>query len=79
MEPMLKVRNEPLVVNLPPIVMDASRGTMRMIHENQYTCSSELPPACKILYDTTRNFEWERLDGGYEQGVMEKSLSDLIR
>ena len=77
MEPLIKVRNEPLVDNLPPTVMDADRGTPRM--ENQYTCSSVLPPPCKELYETIRNWEWRSLDGAYEWGVMEKSLSDLIR
>ena len=79
MEPLIKVRNEPLVVNLPPIVMDANIGTPRHIHNNEYTCSSVLPPPCKELYDTISKWEWKSLDGAYEWGVMDNSLSDLIR
>ena len=80
MEPLMKVRKEPLVANLPPLVMDASNATPRMINENMYTISSELPPPCKILYDTALSLiEWDRLDYAFEQCVLENPLSDLIR
>ena len=76
MEPLMKVRSEPLVVNLPPIV---SQGTPRDLNENRYMCSSELPPECKILYDTATIFDWKKMDSAYGQCVMDASLADLIR
>ena len=79
MEPLMKVRSEPLVVNLPPIVKDVSQGTPRDVNENIFMCSSELPPECKILYDTTTIFDWKKMDSAYEQGIMDASLADWIR
>ena len=49
---------------------------MNLIDKNQYMFSSELPPACKVLYDTIVNSE---LDMEYEMGLMEYKLSDAIR
>ena len=79
MEPLMKVRCAPLVVNLPPIVKDVSQGTPRDVNENRYMCSSELPPECKILYDKATIFDWKKMDSAYEQGIMDASLADLIR
>ena len=75
----MKVRNEPLVVNLPPIVKDVSQGTPIDVNENRFMCSNELPPECKILYDTATIFDWKKMDSAYEQCVMDASLADLIR
>ena len=80
MEPLIKVRKEPLVQNLPPLVMDVSKATPRMQQMNEYLISSELPPACKILYDAAHNaYNWKDMDSSYEQGITEYSLKDLIR
>ena len=67
------------MVNLPPIVKDVSQGTPRDVNENRFMCSSELPPECKILYDTATIFDWKKMDSAHDQGVMDKSLADLIR
>jgi len=75
-ESLIEVRKEPLVVNPSPFVMDAKKATMNLIDKNQYMFSSELPPACKVLYDTIVNSE---LDMEYEMGLMEYRLSDAIR
>ena len=56
--------------------MASSKATMNLIDKNQYMFSSELPPACKILYDTIINSE---LDLEYNMGTMEYRLSDAIR
>ena len=79
MEPLMKVRSEPLVVNLPPIVKDVSQGTPRDVNENRFMCSSVLPQECKDLYDTATIFDWKKMDSAYEQCVMDVSLADLIR
>ena len=79
MEPLMKVRCAPLVVNLPPIVKDVSQGTPRDVNENRFMCSTALPPECKILYDTATIFDWKKMDSAYVQGVMDASLADLIR
>ena len=75
----MKVKSEPLVVNLPPIVKDVSQGTPRDVNENRFMCSSKLPPECKILYDTATIFDWKKMDSAYEQCVMDVSLADMIR
>ena len=43
------------------------QATMNLIDKNQYMFFSELPPACKVLYDTIVNSE---LDMEYEMGLM---------
>ena len=80
MEPLIKVRKEPLVQNLPHLVMDVSRATPRMQQKDEYLGSNELPPACKILYDAAHNaYNWKDMDASYEQGITKYSLGDLIR
>ena len=75
-EPLVEVRKEPLVVNPSPFVFPARKSTLNLIDKNQYIFSSELPPACKRLYDTVVNCE---LDMEFETGVADIRLSDAVR
>ena len=50
--------------------------SLNLIDKNQYIFSSELPPACKRLYDTVVNCE---LDMEFETGVADIRLSDAVR
>jgi len=75
-EPLVEVRKEPLVVNPSPFVIPSQKTTLNLIDKNQYIFSSELPPACKRLYDTIINCE---LDMEFEAGVADVRLSDAVR
>ena len=76
MESLIKVRKQPLVANPSPFVLDATKATLNIIDRGLYTFSSELPPACKVLYETMNNCE---LDLEYELGVSDVRLSDAVR
>jgi len=75
-ESLIEVRKEPLTANPSPFVMSSDQATLNIIDKGQYIFSSELPPSCKILYDTVRKCE---LDLEYEMGAMDVRLSDAIR
>ena len=75
-EPLVEIRSEPLVVNPSPFVMPSSKATLNLIDKNQYKFSSELPPACKRLYDTIFNCE---LDMEFDLGTADVRLSDAVR
>ena len=75
-EPLIKVRKQPLVANPSPFVLDASKATLNIIDKGAYTFSSELPLACKVLYETMEKCE---LDMEYEMGVSDIRLSDAVR
>jgi len=76
MEALIEVRKFPLVANPSPFVLDATRATLNIIDKGLYTFSSELPTACKVLYDTMVKCE---LDLEFEMGVSEVRLSDAVR
>ena len=76
MESLIEIRKQPLVANPPPFVLDAAKATLNIIDKGLYTFSSELPPACKVLYETMKNCD---LDLEYELGVSDMRLSDAIR
>ena len=76
MEPLIKVRKQPLIANPSPFVLDAAKATLNIIDKGIYTFSSELPPACKVLYETMEKCE---LDMEYELGVSDIRLSDAVR
>ena len=76
MEPLIEVRKTPLVANPSPFVLDATKATLNIIDKGLYIFSSELPPACKVLYDTTVKCA---LDLEFEMGVSEVRLSDAVR
>ena len=76
MESLIKIRKQPLVANPSPFVLDATKATLNIIDKGLYTFSSELPPACKVLYETMNKCE---LDLEFELGVSDVRLSDAIR
>ena len=44
MESLIEIRKQ-------PIVLDAEKATLNIIDKGFYTFSSELPSACKVLYE----------------------------
>jgi len=76
MEGLLEVRKEPLTGNPSPYVLDSSKATLNNIDRGQYIFSSELPPACRVLYETVKNCE---LDMEFEKGVNDYRLSAAIK
>jgi len=76
MEALIEIRKIPLVANPSPFVLDATKATLNIIDKGLYTFSSELPSACKVLYDTMIKCE---LDLEYNMGVSEVKLSDAVR
>jgi len=76
MESVIEVRKEPLSVNPSPFVMDSAASTLNTIDKGMYIFSSELPTACKVLYDTVKNCD---LDMEFNQGFTRYKLSDAIR
>ena len=76
MESLIKITKQPLVANPSPFVFDAAKATLNIIDRGLFTISSELPPACKVLYETMRNCD---LDDEYELGVSDSRFSDAIR
>jgi hypothetical protein len=76
MESVIEVRKEPMSVNPSPFVIDSASSTLNIIDKGMYIFSSELPPACKVLYDTIKNCN---LDMEYEKGIATTKLSDAIR
>lgn len=76
MESMMEVRKEPLTANPSPFVLDSEKATLNIIDKGLYIFSSELPAACKVLYDTIKRCQ---LDLEYDMGISEVRLSDAIR
>jgi len=76
MESVIEVRKEPLSVNPSPFVMDSAASTLNTIDKGMYIFSSELPTACKVLYDTVKNCD---LDMEFNVGFIKYKLSDAIR
>jgi len=76
MEALIEVRKQPLVANPSPFVLDSTKATLNVIDKGLYTFSSELPTACKILYDTMIKCE---LDLEFDMGVSDVRLSDAVR
>ena len=91
LQPLLRVRPQPLVTNPPPFILDSQHSTLNIIDkvevicllrqnnrskmiaeplQNMFTFSSELAPACKLLYETVRSC---KLDFEFELGVSEVS------
>ena len=76
MESVIEVRKEPLTANPSPFVLDSEKATLNIIDKGLYIFSSELPVACKVLYDTVKKCE---LDLEFEMGASDVRLSDAIR
>jgi len=76
MEALIEVRKFPLVSNYSPFVLDSTKVTLNTIDKGLYTFSSELPTACKVLYDTMIKCE---LDLEFDMGVSDVRLSDAVR
>ena len=67
MESLIEIHKQPLVANPSPFVLDAAKATLIIIDKGFYTFSSELPTACKVLYEEeVKNCD---LDFDYELGV----------
>ena len=50
MESVIEVRKEPLTANPSPFVLDSDKATLNIIDKGLYIFSSELPPACKVIF-----------------------------
>ena len=68
MESLIEIRKQ-------PIVLDAEKATLNIIDKGFYTFSSELPSACKVLYEKMKNSD---LDFDYELGVLDIRFSHAI-
>eukprot|EP00088_Acartia_fossae_P017718 TRINITY_DN20135_c0_g1_i10.p1 TRINITY_DN20135_c0_g1~~TRINITY_DN20135_c0_g1_i10.p1 ORF type:complete len:530 (-),score=155.57 TRINITY_DN20135_c0_g1_i10:192-1781(-) len=75
-ENVIEVRKEPLTVNPSPFVLDSAKSTLNIIDKGMYIFSSELPAACRVLYETIKNTE---LDMEFDKGIINHKLSDAIR
>jgi len=76
MENVIEVRKEPITVNPSPFVMDSGKSTLNIIDKGMYIFSSELPTACRVLYETIKNTE---IDMEFDKGITSTRLSDAIR
>ena len=76
LEPIVKIRKEPLIVNPSPFVLDSSKASLNLLEAALYTFSSELPGECRALYDTVFPCQ---LDSGEDWAPTNLRLSCAIR
>lgn len=74
-EPLVEFDKQPLICNLPPVVLDSSKVNLFTLDKGEYTFSASLPSACKELYSNVAG-----CDLNYTEVEGEKVLlSDAIR
>lgn len=51
----------PLITNPPPLIMDSSKLTLMDLGERQILASSDLPPACQVLFGISHCIKQESI------------------